>query len=218
MAASTITQRITLEGAEEIKRALADIGKTGEQALRQIQDAGKGADFGKDLTGEFAKVEKAAESFGISLRNLGRSAYEFGKSVPELFGAVSAATTALTGAMLKLAKSASEVTSAVKEGSIRSGTTVKNFQELSFAAKQSGANIGTLQRAFDVLNTGGSKLEKSLGDWASVSRMAVVMLAMRAISSASWPTRFRRLTIHQSAPRRPPRFLAAAWARSWLSC
>ena len=62
MAASTITQRITLEGAEEIKRTLADIGKTGEQALRQIQDAGKGADFGKDLTGEFAKVEKAAKA------------------------------------------------------------------------------------------------------------------------------------------------------------
>ena len=164
MAGSTITQRITLEGADEIKRALADIGKAGEQALRQIQDAGKGADFGKDLTGEFAKVEKAAESFGISLRNLGKSAYEFGKSFPELFGAVSAATTALTGAMVKLAKSASEVTSAVKEGSIRSGTTVKNFQELSFAAKQSGASVGTLQRAFDVLNTGGSKLEKSLGE------------------------------------------------------
>ena len=66
--------------------------------------------------------------------------------------------------MVKLAKSASEVTSAVKEGSIRSGTTVKNFQELSFAAKQSGASVGTLQRAFDVVNTGGSKLEKSLGE------------------------------------------------------
>ena len=60
MARASIIQRIALEGADEIKRALAEIGKAGEQALRQIQDAGKGADFAKEFTGEFAKVEEAA--------------------------------------------------------------------------------------------------------------------------------------------------------------
>jgi soluble P-type ATPase len=40
MAASTITQRIALEGADQIKQALAQIGKSGQEAFQQIQQAG----------------------------------------------------------------------------------------------------------------------------------------------------------------------------------
>ena len=72
MARASIIQRIALEGADEIKRALAEIGKAGEQALRQIQDAGKGADFAKEFTGEFAKVEEAAHKFGNAIREVTR--------------------------------------------------------------------------------------------------------------------------------------------------
>src|SRR5262245_9013948 len=39
MASKTISQRITLEGAEDIRKKLQELGKAGEAAFKQIQDA-----------------------------------------------------------------------------------------------------------------------------------------------------------------------------------
>jgi hypothetical protein len=42
MAGPTITQRIALDGADQIKQALSQIGKAGQEAFQQIRDAGEG--------------------------------------------------------------------------------------------------------------------------------------------------------------------------------
>ena len=51
----TISQRIALEGAEEIKRMLAEIGQTGEKAFEQVQGAVETAQS------NLAKVSAAVE-------------------------------------------------------------------------------------------------------------------------------------------------------------
>lgn len=66
MANSTITQRIALEGAEQISRALAQIGKVGQAAFAQIQAAGENVKLDKP----FGPIESAASGAGASLDGL----------------------------------------------------------------------------------------------------------------------------------------------------
>ena len=63
MAGSTITQRIALEGAEQIKQALSQIGKVGEEAFAQIQAAGENVKLEKP----FGAVDAAAARAGTSI-------------------------------------------------------------------------------------------------------------------------------------------------------
>src|SRR6188508_2795371 len=63
MATSTITQRIALEGADQIKQALAQIGKVGEAAFAQIQAAGENVKLDKP----FGAVDAAAGRAGASI-------------------------------------------------------------------------------------------------------------------------------------------------------
>src|ERR1700754_2826237 len=59
MAGSTITQRIALEGADQIKQALGQIGEAGRNAFQQIRDAGQSV--------KLDPVEAAAKKAGISV-------------------------------------------------------------------------------------------------------------------------------------------------------
>ena len=63
MAGSTITQRIALEGADQIKQALAQIGKVGQEAFAQIQSAGENVKLDKP----FGAVDAAAGRAGASI-------------------------------------------------------------------------------------------------------------------------------------------------------
>src|SRR4249920_846259 len=59
MAGPTITQRIALEGADQIKQALSQIGKAGQEAFQQIRDAGEGV--------KLSAIEAAAKRVGVSV-------------------------------------------------------------------------------------------------------------------------------------------------------
>jgi|GEM_PF-2818504 len=63
MAGSTITQRIALEGADQIKQALSQIGKVGQEAFAQIQAAGENVKLDKP----FGAVDAAATRAGSSI-------------------------------------------------------------------------------------------------------------------------------------------------------
>src|SRR5690242_15848522 len=89
MAGPTITQRIALEGADQIKQALAQIGKAGQEAFQQIQQAGEGIKLDRPL----GAVETAARNTGAAIDNMrGRIANASGA-----FGAASSAAQALGG-------------------------------------------------------------------------------------------------------------------------
>lgn len=56
--AKTISQRITLEGGEDIRKKLEELGRAGEQAFKQIQDAAK-----KPIT-DPAQIDKTRQAIG----------------------------------------------------------------------------------------------------------------------------------------------------------
>jgi len=66
MARPTISQRIALEGGDQIKRALADLGKAGEDAFGKLQKAGEKV----NLSGPAAAVEAATRRAGTTVDEL----------------------------------------------------------------------------------------------------------------------------------------------------
>jgi hypothetical protein len=80
MPANTISYRISLEGSEDASKKLAALGKAGEQAFKQIQDAAEPASFasttasisklGSTAEQAFAGATAAAQKFGASTREL----------------------------------------------------------------------------------------------------------------------------------------------------
>ncbi len=66
MARPTISQRIALEGGDQIKRALADLGKAGEEAFTQLQKAGEKV----NLSAPAAAIEQATRRAGATVDEL----------------------------------------------------------------------------------------------------------------------------------------------------
>ena len=66
MARPTISQRIALEGADEIKKALGDLGKAGEDAFAQLQKAGEKFNLGNPT----AAIEQLGKRAGASIDDL----------------------------------------------------------------------------------------------------------------------------------------------------
>jgi len=80
MAGPTITQRIALEGADQIKQALSQIGKAGQEAFQQIRDAGEGV--------KLSAIEAAAKRVGVSVDEM-RARGAAARSTLDTLGATS---------------------------------------------------------------------------------------------------------------------------------
>src|SRR5215203_2005891 len=86
---NTISQRIALEGAEEIKRMLAEIGQTGEKAFEQVKDAVEKAQSNlakvssavEGVEKQVGKVAAAGGSFAGAIKELGGAAGRFGEAL-----------------------------------------------------------------------------------------------------------------------------------------
>lgn len=150
MMAEQIKTRITLEGGEEVKSTLQDIGKAGAAAFKSIQDQASKTDLDK--------VQAATASVVQGFKNVGAAALDTFKAL----GVITAGVGAVTAGLFALTNSASHLTNELRDAAIQSGTTAKSFAELSFAADQSGASAENLTRAFAVLNAGEASTEKAL--------------------------------------------------------
>jgi hypothetical protein len=105
MAGSTITQRIALEGAEQIKQALSQIGKVGQEAFAQIQAAGENVKLEKP----FGAVDTAASRAGTSIDTMR-------VRVSNASGAFGAARTAAQGLGDQVGNAASAMSGAQRAG------------------------------------------------------------------------------------------------------
>src|SRR4051794_7676957 len=113
MAGSTITQRIALEGADQIKQALAQLGKVGQAAFAQIQAAGESVKLDKPLGAMDVAASRAGASVDtmrVRISSAGSAfgaarsgAQGFGENVGNVAAAMSGAEragAALAGAVL----------------------------------------------------------------------------------------------------------------------
>jgi hypothetical protein len=159
-----IEQQIVLTGAEQVEAQLNKIGAAGEQAFRKIDQAAKQAGSGSGLK----QIDKGASDASKSLSDLATAAQRMPgplgsvvSIVSELgtsLGTIGTAATVFVGAvggigiaLTKLAESAANTTTALRDAAIASGITIEEFQKFAFAAEQSGSSAEAMQRAFAII-------------------------------------------------------------------
>ena len=167
----TISQRIALEGAEEIKRMLAEIGQTGEKAFEQVKDAVEKAQSNlakvssavEGVEKQVGKVAAAGRSLVDAITRAGRCDRPVRRGAgdyPTRLGAVSTTAVAVGSSIFALAKSAAGAADEIGKQSQALGITVQSYQRLQFAAAQAGASqqqfAGGMAR-FSKVVTGGDQ-------------------------------------------------------------
>lgn len=135
-----IRNRISLDGAQQVKADFAAIGQAGQQAFAGIQNSANAAG---------GAVSRAAGSIGGILQSLVSVGTKAGLAI----GGLAIAATAATSAM---ATSAAQSVTAISTAAEALGLTVEQFQRIQNAAlsagvstEKFGAGVGTLRKAYD---------------------------------------------------------------------
>lgn len=161
--AKTISQRIALEGGDEIKRQLEDMGKAGTIAADQMgaaflaasQELDKFVSKIRNVEVAFAAVSKSAAGVGQGIANFGAAFTKFESAISRtlrntaLFGAAVGGAVFVVG---KLIKSSFDAADAVGEEAASLGISTDAFQGLSAAAADSGIEQEQFGRALSNLN------------------------------------------------------------------
>jgi hypothetical protein len=165
---STITQRIALDGAQEITKQLADLGKVGETAVKQIQDATVATSphlstlstAVGNVRAAFATVAEAAAPLKGRFDEFGQAALAVGANVGKITSALGIGfTAALTGGalgLISLIKNAADSTHQLDVQASTLGLTVEQLQVYRKAASLAGVDS-------DKLFTGLSRLLVNVG-------------------------------------------------------
>ena len=198
MAQSTISQRIALEGAEDILKQLAELGQAGEKAVKQIQDASAGmsssgfaglSNIAATLQGAFGRVGEALAPVRTAFSELGEAAAVVGERLTrtaEIFGIGFAAGIAggIAG-LAELVKGTLESSHQLEVQAGVLGVTVEQLQVYRAAAAAAGVdsdkvftalarlaqNVG---KEYEKLSQDTIKLFEGLGTSATAAGTAVV--------------------------------------------
>ena len=157
MAGSTITQRIALEGADQIKQALRQIGEAGRNAFQQIRDAGQDV--------KLDTVEAAAKRAGVSVEEM-RARMAAARTTLDTLGATSREAAAQATGMGRATRDAVSGLNNLNDASDQTGVTIgatdvatirfgQTLRLLGRAAgihelSQLGRTMGVLGRAFQI--------------------------------------------------------------------
>ncbi len=133
MARKTISQRIALDGGEQIRKVLQALGEQGEKAFRDIQAAaeklrGPGAEFARNMD----RVRKQIKAVGEQMNATGRKIRNVGKDL------TIGVTTPIVGIGAGVLKVASDFEAAMNRVRAALGATGDEFIALSDRAKELG--------------------------------------------------------------------------------
>jgi hypothetical protein len=141
MASKTISQRITLEGSDDIKKQLEALGKAGETSFKQIQDAARNTKIDParvdDTKQAFDRLGTAGQQLGTQFKALAESVVSFGSQ-----GTKSALDVA-TG-LQKTAAAAQQVGSAIGQAS----------QQIGASGESASAKLVSTATAFKLAAAG----------------------------------------------------------------
>ena len=107
------------------------------------------------------KTDEKAKKTGTSFGDVAKKAVGIGTAV------VGASATAVTG-MVKLANNAASTADEIDKGSIRMGISTTYYQELGYAAGQSGVEMGTLEKAAKKLEGTDINLQQAMAQIMSI--------------------------------------------------
>jgi hypothetical protein len=102
MARPTISQRIALEGGDQIRKALSDLGKAGEDAFAQLQKAGEKVNLSAPITaieGATKRTGAVVDELRQRLTGAGGAAAQSGTGFLQLGGAVQSTQERLVAAV-----------------------------------------------------------------------------------------------------------------------
>lgn len=141
MAGRTLTQRIALEGGQEIARQFADLGKQGAEAFRDIEKAGQNI--------KFDRLQQSATELGKSLQKAGEVGAQAGRQVNEAFAntgkTLDAANEQAGGFGSRFLVAAGIVTAAVAGIAIAANAAIKSMVDVGAKA------AGEIQETADKL-------------------------------------------------------------------
>jgi hypothetical protein len=179
MANSTISQRIALEGADEIRKTLEGIGQAGSKAFAQVQGAvdaanSRLAEVSKAVAGaeaQFAKVQEAGKKVAEQFNNFGSA---LGSTVARASAFVASAT-GMAVAALALAKSAANASDELTRNAQATGLTIQQYAGFSKAASQAGVDheqfvAGMRKFSQDVVESAKKEKEAILGIATEVAK------------------------------------------------
>lgn len=154
MQGNTISQRISLEGAQEIIRQLKEVGETGERAIKQIESAiaasnsttasighvtdriraGWNAlrEYAAPVRESFHELRQASGEFGEKMRDMGDHI------IPHFKEVLALATAGSVAGFVELIKSAADYQQELKRTADEMGVNVAQYQQLQFVMRSVG--------------------------------------------------------------------------------
>lgn len=182
----TISQRIALEGAEELQKQLEAIGRTGEDAFKRNADAIALA--ARRLEGfvtlvarvetAFAGIGRAAGNFGQALGGVGTALNAFESSVGRVVRNVAllAGGGGLIGAagvgLARFATSAAKAADDTQENASAIGLSTEAYRRLQTATENAGLKQGQFQQVMARLNDQFSDARKAQTDFRVAQQRA----------------------------------------------
>jgi hypothetical protein len=168
----TITQRVALEGAEDVKKQLDDIGRDGEKAFRQLENASRTShgslsaftDRVHGLLGGFRSFGSGLEPIREGFSRIGEATHHFTESLrqttetvfPHFAEIVPAGVAAVTAGFLELAKHSAEAVRETQNLAAALGLTVDDFEGLELVAARAGVSN-------DAMAVGMSRFAQAVG-------------------------------------------------------
>jgi len=190
----TIRQRIAIEGDDDIKRRLKEIGDAGEKEFKRIENVVNTGNSGLARLSSVisaagatfrsigATMKPAVEQIGAAREHMEKFSQSLehvaGNVFPHFHEAVALATGASIAGLVELAKSAGEAAHEVEHGAQQLGLSVETYQALSGAAKQAGVDQETFTGTF-------TRLARAVGDAAVKQRDQVLDLAAKVTAGVS---------------------------------
>lgn len=163
MAGKTIKQRISLDGGEEIKSVLKQIGDAGRQAFENISSAIKEAGDASSplaqsldrLQAQYKRFQNAANNLTLSTRDLRLQFSELSAATSVVVSRLGLLTAAAGGAVTAFALMTKQGLQSVDQLAKQAegvGLTVEAYQALVFAAQQAGLEQTQFGQAVTSLN------------------------------------------------------------------
>lgn len=171
----TISQRIALEGSEEIRKQLDAIAGVAGDTFKRLQEATQTPNTGlaglsdsinkfkasaavglKEVGDHFGRISTATQNFGHHLTEVGDKIFPHFREVLAVGLGLSVA------GFIELAHHASETAQRIDQAAKLTGLTTTEFQALANAAKAAGVDQDTLTQSLGRLNKAlGEAVEKS---------------------------------------------------------
>jgi uncharacterized phage infection (PIP) family protein YhgE len=169
----TISQRIALEGGDEVKRQLNELGEAGKKAFQKLQESAKAAETLNGVSPTLESLRAKAGELGFSFGRLGATIHGVGGSIRETAVAGGLLATAIAGVVtgfVSLVRHSAEAGQEMRATAEAIGLTASQFKQLSFAFRQNEVDRDQFTRGMAKFNATLDKTGKEADKFSEKQR------------------------------------------------